>query len=176
MKNYYEMKQRWFRDFSSSSNSLRMRPRVRTQKTKRARNKLTLACFQKKNLIFFSEKMPHFFLGDSSGTRLWGSLLRTAEIGPFNSLPSKSQSLFQNKAAPEWMLLLWCQCTRVLFFDTLNPKVLHILLFSVASLLPYPFPLPLQQLNKFLTSSPSSCAAVFHSPYLCLLRHSCECS
>lgn len=126
--------------------------------------------------LFPEKKLPHIFLADSNRMRLWGSPLRTTETGSFNSLPSRSQSLFQNKAVPKRMLLLWHQCTLLFFFHTLNHKVLHILLFSVTSLPPYPFPLPLRQLNKFLTSSPSSYAAVFHSPYLCLLRHSCECS
>lgn len=137
-------------------------------KRQKEKTKEKFSLFPEKNcLIFFLQSPMGWDYGDHQH--------RTTDTGSFNSIPHRSQSLFQNKPVPKWRLLLWHQCTLVFFFHTLNPSASHSA-FSVASLPPYSFPLPLWQLNKFLTSSPSSYAAVFYSPYLCLLRHSCECS
>lgn len=102
MKNYYEMKQRWFRDFSSSSNSLRMRPRVRTQKTKRARNKLTLACFQKKNLIFFFRKNASFFSWRLQWNEIMGITTQNCWNRPLQ-FPSQQESKPVPKQSCPWM-------------------------------------------------------------------------
>lgn len=87
-------------------------------KRQKEKTKEKFSLFPEKNcLIFFLQSPMGWDYGDHQH--------RTTDTGSFNSIPHRSQSLFQNKPVPKWRLLLWHQCTLVFFFHTLNPSASH---------------------------------------------------
>lgn len=125
------------------------------------------------------------FFGEPYGIRIQDCPSKTTGAGIFNPLSSKTQSPFQKKLHTSG----W-SCTGVSAPKCFSDRSCHQWYFksqsashpafqlsslSVAGLFTHPYTMSFYQLNKWLTSPPSSCAAqLFHSPYLCLLNHPCE--
>lgn len=143
-----------------------MRPRIRNQKTKREDQGTNLACFQKKNCLIFFLQTP---MGRDYGDH-HSELLKQAPSIPF---PAGVKACSKTKLDVASLVPVHPS----VFLPYFKSQSASHYAFQCCESAPISLPiatLTAKQISHIISLQLRS--RVFHSPYLCLLRHSCECS